>query len=54
MRKGVYNSQLGRDFVVTIRVAHDMSDAEFQYALERAMGEPLADTDQVVTKLMEG
>jgi len=52
MRKGTYSSNIGGDVVVTIRVVHDMTDAEFQFALERAMGQPMVDSDAIWKKLV--
>jgi len=56
MRKGEYKSNLGGDVVVTIRVVHDMTDAEFEHALGRAMEFPMVDTqawNNLIGKLEE-
>jgi len=57
MRKGTYRSHRNRDVSVVIRVERDMTDAEFQFALEVAMGEPLVDqgaVQRILTQKQEG
>jgi len=41
MKKGTYRSDMSRDVVITMEVKFDMSDAEFEYALQRALGDSI-------------
>jgi len=51
MRKGTYRSNPNKEVVVVITVSQDMTDDEFGYFLERAMGEPLVDPELIINQL---